>query len=247
MARPLFELDPVLDPAYLAAHYRASRRLHIPGLLKPDAAKRLFLHLHNSADWKLIFTQGEQGEKLWELSREEQAALTAEEKANLEQEIYKRARDGFQFKYEYIFASDGRRKPAVGARLLDEFASFMSSEPMLEFLRRVTGFRDITYADAQATAYGPGHFLTAHDDDVAGKNRRAAYVFNLTPSWKVDWGGLLMFHGTDGHVDESYAPAFNALNIFGVPQLHSVSMVAPFAPHRRYSVTGWLRTGEPPA
>jgi Rps23 Pro-64 3,4-dihydroxylase Tpa1-like proline 4-hydroxylase len=29
---------------------------------------------------------------------------------------------------------------------------------------------------------------------VAGKNRVAAYVLNLTPRWRVEWGGLLMFH-----------------------------------------------------
>jgi len=243
MARPIFELDPLLEPDELAAHYRPRKRLHIPGLLVPDGARRLLVDLHNSPEWKLLYNEGE---KSWELSRQEQAGLTAEDKAALDAAVYKGARDGFQFRFEYIFASDGRIKPALGTRLLAEFAAFMSSEPMLRFLRRVTGLHDIGYADAQATAYGPGDFLTVHDDDVSGKNRRAAYVFNLTPNWKADWGGLLMFHGEDGHVDESYVPTFNALNIFGVPQKHSVSMVAPFAPHPRYSVTGWLRAGEPP-
>ena len=92
-----------------------------------------------------------------------------------------------------------------------------------------------------ATAYGPGHFLTAHDDEVAGKKRHAAYVYNLTPTWRIDWGGLLLFHGADGHVARGFTPSFNALNLFAVPQPHSVSMVAPFAANRRYSVTGWLR------
>lgn len=244
MAQPSFELDPLLDPEYLAAHYRPRKRLHIPGLLVPDGAKRLLLHLQNSDEWHLLWNEGE---KLFQLDRKEQAALTAEQKDQLKSTVYEGARSDFQFLYEYIHATDGRRKRADSTRLLDKFASFMSSEPMLEFFRRVTGLHDISYADAQATAYGPGHFLTAHDDDIQGKNRRAAYVFNLTPSWKADWGGLLMFHGIDGHVDESYVPTFNALNIFGVPQLHSVSTVAPFAPHLRYSVTGWLRAGEPPA
>jgi SM-20-related protein len=112
---------------------------------------------------------------------------------------------------------------------------------VVDFLRVVTGKKGIDFADAQATAYGPGHFLTAHDDEVAGKQRHAAYVFNLTPVWRVDWGGLLLFHGADGHVSRGFTPSFNALNIFAVPQPHSVSMVAPFAANRRYSVTGWLR------
>lgn len=243
MTRPVFELDPLLDASDLAAHYRSRRRLHIPGFLAADSAKRLFLDLHNSDEWKFLYNQGED---LLQLSPAELAALDADERAQLQTLIHTGARNGFQFAYEYIHVTDGRGSRAASTRLIDKFAAFLSSEPVLNVLRRITGLQDISYADAQATAYGSGHFLTAHDDDIRGKNRRAAYVFNLTPGWKADYGGLLMFHGEDGHVDESYVPAFNALNIFGVPQLHSVSMVAPFAPHRRYSITGWLRAGQPP-
>jgi Rps23 Pro-64 3,4-dihydroxylase Tpa1-like proline 4-hydroxylase len=37
-------------------------------------------------------------------------------------------------------------------------------------------------------------------------------------------------------------PKFNTLDLFAVPQQHSVSMVTPAAPVRRYAVTGWLRS-----
>ncbi len=47
-----------------------------------------------------------------------------------------------------------------------------------------------------------------------------------------------MFHRADGHIAEALTPSFNALNLFAVPQPRSVSMVAPFAAARRYSVTG---------
>jgi SM-20-related protein len=36
-------------------------------------------------------------------------------------------------------------------------------------------------------------------------------------------------------------PSFNTLDLFAVPQRHSVSIVTPSAQHRRYAVTGWLR------
>jgi Rps23 Pro-64 3,4-dihydroxylase Tpa1-like proline 4-hydroxylase len=130
--------------------------------------------------------------------------------------------------------------------LLAELARFLSSGEAIDFLRAVTGRADIRFADAQATAYGPRHFLTAHDDDVAGKNRAAAYVLNLTPEWRIDWGGLLLFHGADGVVEEGWPPSFNTLNLFAVPQPHSVSYVTPFVPNRRYAVTGWLRTAPKP-
>lgn len=49
-----------------------------------------------------------------------------------------------------------------------------------------------------------------------------------------------MFLDEDGHVAEGYVPAFNALNIFSVPQTHAVSMVTRFAQFPRLSVTGWI-------
>ena len=55
-------------------------------------------------------------------------------------------------------------------------------------------------ADAQLTRYRQGHFLTAHDDHVEGKQRYYAYVLGLTDGWRIDWGGLLAFHGEDDNV-----------------------------------------------
>ena len=128
---------------------------------------------------------------------------------------------------------------------LGRLFSTLNSEAFLALMRELTGDPRIAYLDAQATRYRPGHFLTSHDDDVAGKNRLFAYVINLTPNWCVDWGGLLMFVDEDGHVAEAYTPRWNALNIMRVPQSHAVSVVAPFAAGARYSVTGWMRSQRP--
>ena len=87
--------------------------------------------------------------------------------------------------------------------------------------------------------------LTAHDDVAPGKHRLYAYVLNLTARWRADWGGILMFLDEEDHVAEGYTPAFNALNIFRVPQRHAVSMVAPFAGEPRISITGWIRSEAP--
>lgn len=64
--------------------------------------------------------------------------------------------------------------------------------PIRDLIRDITGDRDIRFADAQATAFSPGDFLTGHDDRFAGKDRRAAYVLGLTPVWRLEWGGLLI-------------------------------------------------------
>mgnify|MGYP003473067562 CR=1 FL=1 len=70
--------------------------------------------------------------------------------------------------------------------LLARFGDFLDSAPFLDLARRLTGRPDISFADVQATCYREGHFLTTHDDLVAGKNRVAAYVFSFTPRWRPE-------------------------------------------------------------
>lgn len=238
-----FLLNPSLDAGRLRAAYQRDRRVRIADFLDADGAERLHKHLRERADWRLVINQGD---KLFELDRNAQAALSPDAKAQLDIAIHQRARREFQYRYETVRVPDSAELRAAESTLLNDFARFISSPPLLDFLRDVTGQDAMTFADAQATAYGPEHFLTAHDDGVAGKNRLAAYVFNITPEWRADWGGLLMFHAADGHIEEAYTPRFNALNLFAVPQPHSVSYVTPFVPYRRYAVTGWLRAGPVP-
>jgi Rps23 Pro-64 3,4-dihydroxylase Tpa1-like proline 4-hydroxylase len=233
-----FRLNPAFDAELWAARFAATGRVHIPDFLVPEDAERLLLHLKGSDQWRLVVNQGD---KLFELDRAAQQSLDEAGRAALERAVHAAARNEFQFMFETIRVPDAPEARRARGDLLSAFATFLSSPEMLGLLRTVTGMAAMEFADAQATAYGLGHFLTVHDDEVAGKKRFAAYVFNLTPTWRADWGGLLLFHRPDGHVAEALTPSFNALNLFAVPQPHSVSMVAPFAAYRRYSVTGWLR------
>ena len=122
-----------------------------------------------------------------------------------------------------------------------ELYCFSARWDFIAFVRAVTGMSAIAFADAQATLYRPGDFLTAHDDTAAGKNRLAAYVLSMTPAWRADMGGILEFLDANGHVGGGYVPTFNALNLFRVPQVHCVSQVSLFGA-LRYSVTGWFRS-----
>ena len=81
---------------------------------------------------------------------------------------------------------------------------FLNSPRFLEYARKLTGVKAISLVDAQATRYRANQFLNAHDDNVQGKNRIAAYVLSLTPDWNSDLGGILNFIDKDGHVAEGY-------------------------------------------
>lgn len=234
-----FRLNPGLDPDALARRFAETGRINIPDFLEAQAAERLHRLLRESGEWRLVLNQGD---KVFELDRPTQAQLDPAARAKLEAAVHAAARYDFQYMFETIRIPDDEEARRARGDEIAAFASFLSAPETVGFLRHVTGRPAIDFADAQATAYGLGHFLSAHDDAVEGKHRQAAYVYGLTPAWRPEWGGLLLFHGDDGHVEEAYVPKFNALTLFAVPQPHSVSMVAPFAPARRYSVTGWLRS-----
>lgn len=232
-----FALHPALDLDVARATFAQERRVQLAPFLTEDSARALGDHLATREDWKLVLNAGE---KTFEIDRAGQAALTEEQRAGLDQRIDAAARDGFQFRFESIRVPDDDRARQASATPLDAFACFLSTDPARAALRHVTGADTIDFADAQATRYAAGHFLTGHDDDVAGKNRHAAYVLGLSPRWRTEWGGLLLFH--DAMDVRGWAPRFNALSLFAVPQPHSVSLVAPFAGAPRLSVTGWLRS-----
>ena len=237
-----FQLNPDLDLPALAREYKAAGRVRIYGLLVEEAVDELYDFLHeNKGWWQLINSPN----GIIELDRQKRAEMTADELNELDREVHANARFGFQYRYEGLRVPDDPEDLEKDEDPLAAFARLMSSGPMIDFLRTVTGSAEVAFTDGQATAYGPGDFLTGHDDDVPGKDRIAAYVFGITPGWRPEWGGLLLFHGDKDATVSGNVPRYNTLDLFAVPQRHSVSLVTPAAPARRYAVTGWLRRGAP--
>ncbi|TKD52303.1 proline hydroxylase [Sphingomonas baiyangensis] len=230
-------LNPSLDVAALAARFASAGRVQIAEFLAPGIAEAWHAHLAARDDWLRVINAGD---TVYELGRAAQAALTPEASAQLEAGVYAGARAGFQYRFCSIRVPDDPERRATSTDPLAAFATFMSEGPVQAVLHKITGAGAIRFADAQATAYHPGDFLTAHDDAVTGKARHAAYVFGLTPLWRPEWGGLLLFHD-DRRVHDGFVPALNTLNLFRVPQSHSVSEVTRAAPGPRYAITGWLR------
>jgi Rps23 Pro-64 3,4-dihydroxylase Tpa1-like proline 4-hydroxylase len=233
-----FQINPDLDLDALARDYAADGRVRIYGLLA-EGAVPLHDYLERREDWiHLINTS----DGVLELDRAARQRMTARQWAAIEAGANQRARTEFQYRYQALRVPEDDEVEDRND-LLAAFALLMQSGAMLDLLRAVTGREEVGFTDGQATAYGPGDFLTGHDDDVVGKDRLAAYVFGLTPGWRLEWGGLLLFHGPHDRTATGLAPRFNALDLFKVPQRHSVSTVTAAATHRRYAVTGWLRTG----
>lgn len=228
------------DPEFIArarSTLTTAKRIHIANALATPAAERLYRALLE-AEWSAIFNGAQSAHQI---TSNQIGAINPRQQEQALQDIHARACGGFQFLYDCYHITQRIEAGAEPPGPLSDFVAALNAPDTLEILRSLTGDPRIVSVNAQATRYRPGHFLTEHDDDIAGRDRLFAYVFNFTPAWRADWGGLLNFIGKDGHVQEAYTPAWNALNIFPVGQPHAVSFVAPFAGAFRYSITGWMR------
>jgi Rps23 Pro-64 3,4-dihydroxylase Tpa1-like proline 4-hydroxylase len=203
----------------LRAEYQSHSRVQISDFLESKSAQRIYQSLNSQTQWNLA----------WNLNGQHQDMdYTA---VNGWTETQKRKLD------ELI-----HQKKLLPGHFFNVIYEFLNSQELLVLARKITGFEQISFADVQATRFSKGHFLNEHDDQVIGKNRLAAFVLNLTPKWRSDWGGGLIFPDENEQA-VTWFPKFNMLNIFTVPQKHAVTIVSPFAPESRYSLTGWFRSG----
>ena len=227
------------DLSVLAKTFQRHRRIQIPDLLTEPSANEILHSLEQQKEWNLAWNLNGQHRDL------DYAGVDAwadNEKRKLDSLIFEQAAHEFQYRYAAVPIYDIYHQNLLPGHFFNEIYEFINSSKVIELVRKVTGYSDIKFADIQATRYSKGHFLTVHDDAVEGKNRLAAYVINLTPDWKEDWGGALIFPDSKSSA-EAWFPQFNLMNLFAVPQKHAVTVVSPFTPRYRYSLTGWFRSG----
>lgn len=227
----------------LAADYQRNGRIHVPTVLEGTAAECLLRKIEAFDAWDIHLNQGI---NTFDVFPEQRKAMAPTQLNDLRIAAYAGAQKGFQYFYENYPIYDAYHAGCCAEPFIEEIFDFVNSEAFLGFMRTLTGHKNITFADAQLTRFSPGDFLTSHDDNVYGKDRLAAYVINLTPDWRADFGGILQFFDGNDNVEVGFTPAFNAINVFSIPKPHAVSQVSTFAPRARYSITGWLRSGFDP-
>ena len=229
----LLDFNPINQLGEFTEQYAQDKRLRLFDILMPQSAGALAKHIHEDLTFtNAYFDDGQfktiNTEALQNLSVEEQQALT--------KKLYKQAAQGQGFFYG---KSQVVETPSDSS-LSQQAYRWLNSAETLEGIRKMTGHTDINAANAQATRFYPGHFLTRHNDINSSENRRVAYVLNLSPKWHPDWGGLLQFYHQNGNPKDTWVPIFNSLALFDVEHPHGVSYVAPFAKNPRLAITGWF-------
>lgn len=235
-----FKLSKDLDIDSLHDSFMQTGKIHIPDILQSESANIIYELLKQQEDWNFVYNLS--GKHI-DANAKDISSWTKQDQAKLLSLIHGQASTGFQYKYQSIPIYDIYHQNLLPGHIFNSIFEFINGSDFLHFVRTVTNETSISFADAQATKFLTGDFLTKHNDDVAGKNRKVAYVLNFSKDWRPDWGGALQFFDKEGHIDAAYTPAYNALNLFTVPMDHSVGYVAPFAGLPRLSITGWLRAG----
>jgi Rps23 Pro-64 3,4-dihydroxylase Tpa1-like proline 4-hydroxylase len=237
----LFEINPGIDRNAAAERFAATGRVQIRDFLRPEAADTIHRVLSRETPWGLAWRAGEDGPH--GLRRQAVAAMPPAARQAIGTKVTA-AMQGkeYAFAYSQYAMLNAYLEKWSEHEALDLLVEHINSEPMMALVRQVTGIADLAKADAQATLYGPDQFLSLHDDSHKAEGWRIAYVMNFcAEEWRPDWGGYLLFFDEDGDVTAGYKPRFNALNMFRVPERHSVSYVPPFAPVARFAITGWFR------
>jgi hypothetical protein len=233
-----FSLHPGIDASALALAYASEGLASISPFIPDEQADALHEHLLDRDDWQLRLQNV--GGKLFELSPEQIAEWGAEKiDAMRTLAAPRQGQKGVGYTHDCLRIIKTRGDRLESATPLGKFGEFLNSGPVLDLIKAITGGDEINFADLFAARYDPGDYATMHDDGL--EDRKVAYVYGLTKSWRADWGGLLLFHRGDRQIDAGLVPGFNVFDLFKVPVEHSVSIVAPFASEPRLSLTGWFR------
>lgn len=134
--------------------------------------------------------------------------------------------------------NDGRSVYGGSDAGLKQLSDFLSSSSFLDFVRKSTGVSGISRTDALAAPAKRSQAPKTAADLPNSASAIAGYSLTLSQKWRPDWGGVLAFLDDDGNIAEGYAPAFNALNLFAMPQRHMATQLSSFAALDCLSVVG---------
>ena len=219
----------------LRAELQQLGRIRVCPAIAPAAAAALQVELTASPDWVRTLRQG--GIER-ELDAQTLATLAPAHLRAVEQLAVQGDDTVFRFLHDSIRISPVSAERRARGWLLDACAEAFNAPATLALIGELTG-EEVRSFRGDATRYLPGHFLTTHNDGRKHGKRVLAVVLNLS-QWHIDWGGLMLFHGAYGAAHCAWTPAFNTINLFSVPQDHSVSMVTPLARAPRLTVSGWF-------
>ena len=204
-----------------------------------DTADAIFKALDQDIEWILAFKTKKGPVSLTPAQLQELPTPIIQQ---YHQQIHQNARDKFQYIYSTYAINEAAKAGKQVNEVLMAFHDFLNSQQALNFFTKASGVPNIKRATCHATYYGPGHFITRHNDvaQYPGEDRLVNFVFSFTKGWNPAWGGYLEFYDESNNISRGFMPRYNIVTASKVPAFHSVSYVTPFSGAPRYSITGWF-------
>jgi SM-20-related protein len=221
----------------LQQEYEETGRCSIAPILSDENADELEAFLAQYDRWSRV--RGFQGQRFDLPPGDAWRSIpgAVEDNERLERAIAADSGKRFAYRYDAISMVPAELD-RLGPTPLQRLRAAFLAPATLAFLRSLSGEASIGEVEIQATRFGEGDFLSQHHDGP-NVDRKVATVLGLSRDWVADWGGNLLFPSVDERL-EGLSPGFNRLDLFGVPQFHLVSAVAPSAPRPRLAVSGWF-------
>ena len=151
-------INPRLDLDSLRDAYRAYGRVQVKSCLQADAADRIHRCLTTQQEWNLVYRaagrhvdSAAQAIAKWPRARQRK----------LDKIIHRDAQLGFQYRYRNVPIYDIYHQKQLPGHFFNGIFRFLNSEPFLEMVRNVCDDQEIAFADAQATRFDAGDFLTS--------------------------------------------------------------------------------------
>ncbi|MCR2834525.1 2OG-Fe(II) oxygenase family protein [Parerythrobacter lacustris] len=212
-------------------------RCSIQPILSEEAAAEVEGFLAASEEWCRIRGIGNQRFDLPPERERDPTPQVLEDHRAIDQAIASDSSKSFAFLYDAIPMTEAALTPAPDG-LLAQLRRAMTDPAVFRWLERLTGEPALTGVEIQATRFTTGDFLSLHHDGP-NVDRKIATVLGLSRDWSLDWGGNLLFPSVDDRL-EGLSPGYNRLDLFMVPQFHSVTAVSPAALRPRLAVSGWF-------
>ena len=185
------DINQEIDLSSAATTLASRGRVQIHDFVSPESAKTLHDLLQQHDDWYLSYNEGADN---FETREAEFTALSMEQKHRFTAGVYRRARSGFQYLFKQYYISQAVASGENQGHPIHAVHEWVTGEDFLGLMRHVTERDDIQTSDSYASLYGPGHFLTRHDDRHPTHQRIGAWVLSMTPEWDENWGGHIAFY-----------------------------------------------------
>ena len=174
-------LNSDIDPKDFAAILQDKGRVQIHNFFSQDSATRLCNLLEQNKTWYLAYNEGD---NYYESSMQEFHNMAPHLKQRFMTNIYSRAGTAFQYLFQQYYITQAIEKGEEKGHPLHVMHDFVNADPFMNFMKNLTGEKEIRFIESFASSYGPGHFLRivcAIDRDAIDEPVLACkYNFHLT-------------------------------------------------------------------